>query len=106
MAKKVQAKRTMRLHKMDGTFIDLEITRAASVDTKQSMINLDKLADGTWRLVWDKNLMEEFTEFKSLEMVREDVAEPSDTVKVGERIYPKALIKDAFDKAGQQVNDA
>ena len=72
MAKKVQAKRIMRLHKMDGSFIDLVISRAASVDTKQSMINLDKLSDGTWRLIWDKNLMEEFTEFKSLEMIREE----------------------------------
>lgn len=72
MTKKVQAKRIMRLHKMDGTFIDLEVTRAASVDTKQSMINLDKLNDGTWRLIWDKNLMEEFTEFKSLEMIRDE----------------------------------
>ena len=106
MAKKVQPKRTKRLHKMDGSFIDLEITKAASVDTKQSMINLDKLADGTWRLIWDKNLMEEFTEFKSLEMIREDVTESTDTIKVGDRIYPKSLIKDAFDKAGHQLNDA
>ena len=106
MAKKAQAKRAMRLHKMDGTFIDLEITRAASVDTKQSMINLDKLADGTWRLIWDKNLMEEFTEFKSLEMIREAVTEPTDTIKVGDRIYPKSLVNDAFDKAEQQLNDA
>lgn len=81
MAKKVQAKRTMRLHKMDGTFIDLNITRAASVDTKHSMINLDKLEDGTWRLIWDKNLMEEFSEFKNLEMIRDNIAEPPNTVK-------------------------
>jgi hypothetical protein len=99
MAKKGQPKRTMRLHKMDGSFIDLEITKATSVDTKQSMINLDKLADGTWRLVWDKNLLAEFSDFKSLEMIREDVGEPlPDTVTVGERIYPMALIKEAFDK--------
>ena len=65
-------KRTMRIHKMDGTHIDLQISRAASVDTKQSMINLDKLNDGTWRLIWDKNLFPEFTEFKSMEMIRED----------------------------------
>jgi hypothetical protein len=31
MAKKGQPKRTMRLHKMDGSFIDLEITKATSV---------------------------------------------------------------------------
>ena len=97
----------MRLYKMDGSFIDLEITRASSVDTKQSMINLDKLSDGTWRLICDKNIMEDFTEFKRLEMIREDVLEPTqEEVKVGDRTYPKALIKDAFDKAAQQLNDA
>ena len=35
-------------------------------------LNLDKLPDGTWRLIWDKNLLEEFAEFKSLEMIREN----------------------------------
>lgn len=63
--------RKFRLNKVDGTYIDLNITKAASVDTKQSMINIDKLNDGTWRLIWDKNLMKEFTEFKSLEMIRD-----------------------------------
>lgn len=72
MAKKIQEKRTMCLHKTDGTYIDLVISRAVSVDTKQSMINIDKLPDGTWRLIWDKNLLEEFTESKSLEMIREN----------------------------------
>jgi hypothetical protein len=98
MAKKVQPKRTMRLIKMDGSFIDMDITIATSVDTNKSMINLDKLEDGTWRLIWDSNILEEFTEFKSLEMIREDVVE-QDTVKVGDRIYPKSLLKDEMDAA-------
>lgn len=72
MAKNIKEKRTMRLHKTDGTHVDMVISRAASVDTKQSMINIDKLPDGTWRLIWDRNLLEEFTEFKSLEMIREN----------------------------------
>lgn len=72
MAKKAQAVRTMRLNHVDGSHIDLVISKAAAVDTKQSMINLDKLPDGTWRLVWDKNLLPNFSAFKSLVMLRED----------------------------------
>ena len=39
-------KRAMRINFVDGIFIDLEIEKAASVDTKSSMINLDKMKNG------------------------------------------------------------
>jgi hypothetical protein len=65
-------KRAMRINFIDGTFIDLEIEKAASVDTKASMINLDKMKNGKWRLIWDANLIPEFTSVKNLEMIRED----------------------------------
>ena len=62
----------MRLHKVDGTYIDMEISKATAVETNNPMVYLDKLRNGTWRLVWDKALMEEFSSFKSMEMIRED----------------------------------
>lgn len=65
-------KRAMRINFVDGTFIDLEIEKAESVDTKSSMINLDKMKNGKWRLIWDANLFPEFTVVKNLEMIRED----------------------------------
>lgn len=65
-------KRAMRINFIDGTFIDLEIEKAASVDTKASMINLDKMKNGKWRLIWDANLFPEFATVKNLEMIRED----------------------------------
>lgn len=65
-------KRAMRINFIDGTFVDLEIEKAASVDTKSSMINLDKMKNGKWRLIWDANLFPEFTIVKNLEMIRED----------------------------------
>lgn len=65
-------KRAVRINFVDGTFIDLEIEKAASVDTKSSMINLDKMKNGKWRLIWDANLFPEFTVVKNLEMIRED----------------------------------
>lgn len=65
-------KRAMRINFLDGTFMDLEIEKAASVDTKSSMINIDKMKNGKWRLIWDANLFPEFTVVKNLEMIRED----------------------------------
>ena len=65
-------KRAMRINFVDRTFMDLEIEKAASVDTKSSMINLDKMKNGKWRLIWDANLFSEFTSVKNLEMIRED----------------------------------
>jgi len=70
--KKTNLKRTLRLWKMDGTHIDMEISKAASIDTKQSMICIDRLPDDTWRLIWDSNLIENFSDFKCIEMIREN----------------------------------
>ena len=69
---KVVPKRAMRINFIDGTYIDLEIEKAASVKTSASMINLDKMKNGKWRLIWDESLIKEFTWVKNLEMIRED----------------------------------
>lgn len=68
----VVPKRAMRINFIDGTFIDLEIEKATSVKTSASMINIDKMKNGKWRLIWDENLIKEFTSVKNLEMIRED----------------------------------
>lgn len=70
---KVITRRAIRINFLDGTFTDLEIEKAASVNTKASMINLDKMKNGKWRLIWDENLFKEFTAVKNLEMIREDL---------------------------------
>ncbi len=69
MSKK-QPVRILRIHKKDNAYIDLPLSKATSVDTKKSKIYLDKLEDGTWRLIWDKNLIEEFSDFLNMEMLR------------------------------------
>lgn len=69
---KVVPKRAMRINFIDGTFIDLEIEKATSVKTSASMINIDKMKNGKWRLIWDANLIDEFSNVKNLEMIRED----------------------------------
>jgi hypothetical protein len=36
------------------------------------MINLEQLPDGTWRLIYTKSLIEDFTQVEAFEVVRED----------------------------------
>ena len=62
-------KRTIRI---EGLGIDLELSKATAIKTKQSMIHLDKLKDGTWRLIYDGNLIPDFSKVECLRMVRED----------------------------------
>ena len=65
-------KRAMRINYIDGTFIDLEISKATSVKTSKSMINLDKLDNGTWRLIYDESLISDFSKVSNFQMIRED----------------------------------
>jgi len=65
-------KRSIRINFQDGSFQDLELSKAASVKTSQSMINIDKMKDGKWRLIYDENLIPDFTQVVNLEIIRED----------------------------------
>ena len=65
------AKRSIRINYKDGSFQDLELSRAASVKTSQSMINIDRMKDGTWRLIYDDNLIPDFTQVVNLEIIRD-----------------------------------
>jgi len=65
-------KRSIRINFQDGSFQDLELAKAASVKTSQSMINIDKMKDGKWRLIYDENLIPDFTQVVNLEIIRED----------------------------------
>jgi hypothetical protein len=68
---KVTPRRALRINFIDGTYIDLEIEKAASINTSASMINIDKMKNGKWRLIWDEKLFKEFSSVKNLEMIRE-----------------------------------
>lgn len=65
-------KRIIRINKKDGSFTDLQLARAVSVKTQNEMINLEKLPDGTWRLIWNESLIPDFTEVVNFEVVREE----------------------------------
>jgi hypothetical protein len=65
-------KRTLRINFEDGTFKDLNITKATSVKTNNEMIYFDKLKDDSWRLIWNESLISDFSKVTNFEIVRED----------------------------------
>jgi len=60
-----------RAIKIEGTDTVLEISKATSVFTHKPMIHLDKLSDGTWRLIYNENLIPDFSKVKALKIIRE-----------------------------------
>ena len=63
---------TKRSIKLEGTDIELVLSKATAVRTSKNMIHLDELADGTWRLIYNGNMIPDFSVIKSLTIVRED----------------------------------
>lgn len=63
---------TKRTIKIEGLGVELPLSKATAVKTEKQMIHLDQLPDGTWRLIYNSNLIPDFTQVKSLTIVRED----------------------------------
>lgn len=63
---------TKRSIKIEGTDQELELSRATAVRTSKKMIHLDELPDGTWRLIYNAEMIPDFSKVKSLTIVRED----------------------------------
>ena len=61
-----------RAIKIEGTDIELELSRATAVRTKKRMIHLDEMKDGTWRLIYNEDMIPDFTKVESLKVIRED----------------------------------
>ena len=71
MAKKDKVKRTMRLHKTDGTTVDMSIVVATAIRSDIGMFHLDRLPSGDFRLIISDDILNDMTSFKSMEMIRE-----------------------------------
>lgn len=50
----------------------LELSKITMVRTKQRMIHLDQLHDGTWRLIYDAETIPDITLLQALTLIRED----------------------------------
>jgi hypothetical protein len=61
-----------RAIRIKGTGVELELSKVVSVNIDKPMINLEQLPDGTWRLIYTKSLIEDFTQVEAFEVVRED----------------------------------
>ena len=58
---------------IEGTDEVLVLSKATAVKTKQNMIHLDQLPDGTWRLIYNGNMIPDFTKVLGLKIIREDM---------------------------------
>lgn len=66
-------KRTLRINfNNDEAPRDLEISKAAYINADvKTLMQLEQLKDGTYRLIFTRNLIEDFSKIKSFEMIRE-----------------------------------
>ena len=69
MKKRDKVKRKVYI---DGLDIELELSKATAVKTSNNMIHLDQLADGTWRLIYNGNMIPDFSKVEALRIVREN----------------------------------
>ncbi len=67
-----QDKLVRRAIELVGTDIVLELSKATAVKTSNNMIHFDQLPDGTWRLIYNGNLIPDFSLITSLNIIRED----------------------------------
>lgn len=56
---------------LEGIGTELVLSKATAVKTDKQMIHLDQLPDGTWRLIYNANLIPDFTQLKSMNIVRQ-----------------------------------
>ncbi len=49
----------------------LELSKVTAVRTDKQMIHLDQLPDGTWRMIYNANLIPDITKIEAFEIVRE-----------------------------------
>ena len=64
-------KRSIIIKFKDGTTKELELVKATGVRTSQEMLHLDKINNG-WRLIWNENLIPDFSQIVSFDMYREE----------------------------------
>lgn len=76
MGVSAEVRRAIRISKADGSFEDLEITKASKInDTDNTMsviLHIDRLPDGKLRIVHNSHFFPDLTKVIALEIIRED----------------------------------
>ena len=71
MGKKKEIRRAIKVN-LEGTDLVLELSKATRIKTKKNMIHFDELEDGTWRLMFSGDMIDDFSKIKSFEIIREN----------------------------------
>ena len=66
-----------RAIEVEGTDEVLILSKATAIKTSKNMIHLDQLDDGTWRLIYNGNMIPDFTKVMGLKILRDDNHEPN-----------------------------
>lgn len=62
-----------RVIRINGIDKELKLSKVTSIRSDQMMsIHLDQLNDGTWRLIYNENLIPDFKKVKNFEIIRKD----------------------------------
>ena len=61
-----------RALEIEGTDMVFELSKVTAVKGLSSLIYLDGLNDGTWRLIYSKDLIPDLTIVKGFKFIRED----------------------------------
>lgn len=58
---------------IEGLGIELELSKCTKINNEGfKCIHFDMLPDGTWRLTYGSGIIDDFTQVKSLQIIRED----------------------------------
>jgi hypothetical protein len=60
-----------RAIKLAGLDTELELSKVTAVKTDKQMIHLDQLPDGTWRLIYNANLIPDIKKLEGFIIIRE-----------------------------------
>lgn len=65
-------KRSIVLVLKDGTTKELVLSKATAIKAPTGRLNLDELPDGTWRLLWNEDLLKDFSQLERIDIKLED----------------------------------
>jgi hypothetical protein len=65
-------RRAIEIKMIDRTTKILEISKATSLKCDMGMLHLDKLKDDTWRLLFSNDIIKNFQDIESFNIIREN----------------------------------
>ncbi len=71
IGKKKEIRRAIKVN-LEGTDLVLELSKATAIAGNKKMIHFDELPDGTWRLMFSRDMIDDFSKIKSFEIIREN----------------------------------